>query len=408
MKLRLCSSIFFTMLAGTGIVPLAHAGTGRFVGSCTTKTPHYATITEAVAGAGDGDTIFVCPGRYSEQITITRPLTLLGVASGNASGAVLVSPPTGLVINAPGAGIAAQIAVMANGPVNLGNLTVDGADIPSVNGQPFEQTCNAVSSLAGIYYNQTPGSIQHVETRNYSGFNGCAGGIYLDTGHLRQGSVTVEYSTIHDYENYGVLAAGPANLRNNYVLLGRVKTQSEGSTSLGTTSGGTITNNFVDMNHAPAYSDGITTFTDQTQSVGTPLIEGNIVERGQVGIDVFLTGNQVKNNTLIDNVLGLVVSDDSSTGNTITDNFFVSANLIATGNYVRSGRPIGAELNCVPGNTFSGNTFFGLGIGMNDIAPTEDFSSTNNFYEVSRKQAGCIKANVPPASQPQTSLGELQ
>ena len=115
----------------------------------------------------------------------------------------------------------------------------------------------------------------------------------------------------------------------------------------------------------------------------------------------------MKNNTLVDNVLGLSVSDDNSTGNTITGNFFVSANLIATGNTVQSGRPIGAELNCVPGNTFSGNTFFGLGTAMNDIAPTEDFSGSNNFYEVGRKQASCRKANVPP-SQAQISKGESQ
>ena len=269
MKLRLYLLISFTML--TGILPLVSAATGRFVGTCTTKTPHYATITEAITAAGDGDTIFVCPGTYSEQITITRPLTLVGVTSGNSSGAILVSPPTGLVTNAPNAGIAAQIAVIANGPVNLGNLTVDGANIPSVNGQPFKQTCNAINSLAGLYYGQTPGVTQHVVSRNYSGFNGCAGGIYLDSGHISQGSVTVEHSTIYDYESYGILATGPALLSDNYVLLGSVETQSFGSISLSTSSGGTISNNFVDMNHAPAYSGGIATFIDQTQPFAAPL-----------------------------------------------------------------------------------------------------------------------------------------
>jgi nitrous oxidase accessory protein len=39
---------------------------------------HYPTITAALASAGDGDTIRVAAGRYTERLRILRPVTLLG------------------------------------------------------------------------------------------------------------------------------------------------------------------------------------------------------------------------------------------------------------------------------------------------------------------------------------------
>jgi pectin methylesterase-like acyl-CoA thioesterase len=42
------------------------------VGACAGATP-FATIQAAVAAAGAGDTVLVCPGTYPEQVEITRP-----------------------------------------------------------------------------------------------------------------------------------------------------------------------------------------------------------------------------------------------------------------------------------------------------------------------------------------------
>jgi nitrous oxidase accessory protein NosD len=47
---------------------------------CPTAT--YNTINAAVAAAGTGDTITVCPGTYNESVTISFPLTLLGSNAG--------------------------------------------------------------------------------------------------------------------------------------------------------------------------------------------------------------------------------------------------------------------------------------------------------------------------------------
>ena len=48
---------------------VARAGTA-VVGTCMSGT-RFATITAAVAASPSGSTIYVCPGTYPEQVTIT-------------------------------------------------------------------------------------------------------------------------------------------------------------------------------------------------------------------------------------------------------------------------------------------------------------------------------------------------
>jgi pectin methylesterase-like acyl-CoA thioesterase len=54
----------------------------------------FATIQSAVDTANPGDTVQVCPGFYPEQVTITKPLTVKGIAVANADAAVIL-PPAG-------------------------------------------------------------------------------------------------------------------------------------------------------------------------------------------------------------------------------------------------------------------------------------------------------------------------
>jgi len=48
------------------------------VADCDAPNPTYTMISAAVAAAGPGDIIKVCPGMYNESVTIGMPLTLLG------------------------------------------------------------------------------------------------------------------------------------------------------------------------------------------------------------------------------------------------------------------------------------------------------------------------------------------
>jgi pectin methylesterase-like acyl-CoA thioesterase len=106
------------------------------VGGCKTGSGYvnFTTISAAVVGVPAGATILVCPGVYPEQVTITQPLTLKGIASGNANRAVITINPNGsLAPNASdlaGAPVYAQVLVQnvsPAGPVNIVGITVDGA-----------------------------------------------------------------------------------------------------------------------------------------------------------------------------------------------------------------------------------------------------------------------------------------
>ena len=54
------------------------------VGTCKPSLPSYTTISAAVSSVPPFSTVLVCPDTYAEQVTISQPLTLQGVASGNA------------------------------------------------------------------------------------------------------------------------------------------------------------------------------------------------------------------------------------------------------------------------------------------------------------------------------------
>jgi len=144
------------------------------VGTCT-NLPFYANIQLAVNSIPAGSTIKICPGTYPEQVLITKNMTLLGVAANGlfgttAAGAnnpVIVSPTTGVVVNAndlvDASGIAAQIAVVTPTAqvatpivVNISNLTVDGSNNLIAGCSP---------DLVGIYYQNANGTVNHVVTR---------------------------------------------------------------------------------------------------------------------------------------------------------------------------------------------------------------------------------------------------
>ena len=66
------------------------------VGTCMPPLQSFTTISAAVSSVPSGSTVDVCPGTYAEQVTITVPLTLQGVAAGTANQVVVTVPTAGL------------------------------------------------------------------------------------------------------------------------------------------------------------------------------------------------------------------------------------------------------------------------------------------------------------------------
>ncbi len=210
------------------------------VGTCT-KLAFYPTISQAISSVPAGSTIRICPGTYPEQLVISKSLSLIGVAgNGNsgpaASGAnnpTIVSPAGGLPANTNdlfgfpnGQPTAAQILVQTPSAtigtpimVNISNLIVDGAN----NG-----LSSCATDLVGIYYQNASGTVNHVATRNQEltpDLFGCQDGlaIYVQSGYGSGGTanVTIENSSVHDYDKNGITVDGDgavATISGNYIV----------------------------------------------------------------------------------------------------------------------------------------------------------------------------------------------
>jgi hypothetical protein len=165
------------------------------VGTCKPGLKSFPTISAAVGAVPSGSTVYVCPGTYAEQVTISQPLSLVGLSNGQSDQAIIAAP-TGMSANTTtvaGNPLAAQVLVTA-GPVNIRKITVDG----SANG------LDGSVQLAGIYFGSgASGDIARVTTRNQ--FNGSKGvGIFVENNDAESEPVTIENSSVHDFDFVGI------------------------------------------------------------------------------------------------------------------------------------------------------------------------------------------------------------
>lgn len=82
-----------------GTQPLHAANLIYIVGTCKSGT-HFTTIQSALDASPAPTTVEVCPGVYDEQITITKPVTLEGIAHGTNDQVRIFTPAGGLKVNA--------------------------------------------------------------------------------------------------------------------------------------------------------------------------------------------------------------------------------------------------------------------------------------------------------------------
>jgi hypothetical protein len=86
----------------------------------------YATITEAVAEARDGDTVLVGPGTYRESVTITRAIVLRG--AGDRGATIIESEGTPSVVVDHSDAVLDQLTIRGGGSLNRPDPYTDGLD----------------------------------------------------------------------------------------------------------------------------------------------------------------------------------------------------------------------------------------------------------------------------------------
>jgi len=341
----------------------------QYVGNC--RAGALPTITAALAATPQPNVVKICPGTYPEQVHITYAVTLQGMTSGNSGEVIIASPPNGLVVNATddfGEAIAADIFVdVLPAPFTISDITVDAAN----------NHVMPPAYVAGIFVKNSPGTVNHVTTRNQMGGDGGVG-IWLEGGALLP-AITVENSSIHDFDLYGVWT----------------QTNAAASQLTATISGNDVNGSF------PGGPAG----TQQTgiviNSGATNTVKGNVV--AGLGTGIWSKGSAtgtISGNTLLDDSTGILLDAGgvSATGNKIYDTCPGGTSSSCQGIQINSAvpavqgntifnSPVGIEFNCIANPNVHSNTITDGTTGLDQVPA--GIASLNSFYDVFTERAGC-------------------
>lgn len=287
---KLSLAVWFSALALAFGAQEMSASVTYIVGTCTSGT-QFSTIQAALDASPAPNTVEVCPGTYLEQVMISHPVTLEGIAEGNGS-LVQIELPSDYTVNATVNGgsdpAVAQIYVndVSGGSVNLTNLNVNGVGY----------TTND-SIFIGVLYNKSSGTINRVTTSAQNTSGGATTvdgwGIWIQGGSTKP-TVTVENSSVHDFSGGGIIALGETTAPDLTV---------------------TIKNNVVSSDVEFTNNVVVEQGTDAT-------VSGNTVSGiGDYGIIVLASAGSISGNTSLGSEIGIELAADgaSVTSNKIFD-----------------------------------------------------------------------------------------
>lgn len=331
-----------------------------YVGGC--KPGSFATISAAVNAAAAGSTIMICAGTYSEQVIISKDLTLKGLdssAPGGGAGAVIANPGTLDTTTSPIfsfnnnpilGGTIAPIVWVTAGTVTIENVFVTSTTInycPNI----------TLAKTVGFYYaTGASGTLNHVGFFTQS----CGVGIWAENASFTPTAVTVENS----YSAAGIVAGSLPNLVDGTLTV-------------------KITGNQV-FPTAPDGAYGIYLYgvsgTVESNLLSGPRVNGGVLsgsaiwDDGTAQTDVTISGNTIQ---VVDDVFiapifyaGITVNVDGAT---------VKGNKI-------SGTSDGIDVTCHAG-TVSGNTISYASNGLLGVPAAS--LGVNTFYNTVSKISGC-------------------
>src|SRR3989344_3002619 len=179
----------------------------------------YTVIQDAVDAASSGDTVYVCPGTYDEQVVIdAKNITLQGAGdttiiqpSAPAILTALYTYPVGVLPGWDGLNLAGIVLVKNATTVTVQDLKIDGANVTSL---PV-----GAQRLSGIVYGEAGGMISDV-TLNTIKTTGYADRTYVIDASAVGSALSIEIAsnTINDYARTAIQAQGAgltANVHDN-------------------------------------------------------------------------------------------------------------------------------------------------------------------------------------------------
>jgi hypothetical protein len=345
------------------------------------------TIQGAVNQMAPGGVLYVCPGVYNEQVVITQPLTLNGVATTNnppstAASVVIASPPgpggayqntTSLTSGLP---IAAQLLIngVTTGDVNIYNLTVDG------NNNLIAGNYGCGLNLIGIYYRNASGTASYVNAINQAiapPDNGCQTGlgIFVQSKSPGTSTVTVANSYVANYTKNGITANEPgttATITTNTVF------------GVGPTTG--AAGNGIQFGFGAQGSAKFNTVMDNVYSPGNA---------GAAGILVYASADIVSDNNVVgNNQLGIAYASDPTYGG--ADSGTINSNHVYA-THLGDGIDVCGNSNTVNSNVVTGSDQSaihldnGAGLGGCLTSPPVGNSNTVQSNVIANACAGILE-----------------
>jgi hypothetical protein len=379
------SLLVVTALAMCFLVQAAQASTVSVGTPNCTSLVNFATIQLAVNAVPAGSTIKVCPGNYPEQVVISKRLTLMGIPNANQDAVVILPPTGGMVANGavdPRGPVAAQILVQNTvGPVSISNLTVDGKG----NKYPGDD-------LRGICYQDASGIVNHVAVRNEIPNDIPTGdqsgqGILVETISSSSANLTVENSSVHNYNKNGIVArynGATLTAIGNYVQgSGPIDVIAQNGIELAFSGAtGSIKNNTViDNFYTPNSSSSSDILLYDAKENGSIVVSGNTLGNSNVAISLFTSTTGTYGD-------GVSVTSNKIFGTSTFDGIDVCTNgNIITGNTIFNSSESGIHLDasCTGtgiGNNVSANTILESACaGILADSGTGNVN-TNTFYTV--------------------------
>lgn len=307
-------------------------------GALGTADHPFTKIGDALAEAGDGAVLLVAGGEYEENLTLTRPVHIVGssdAADPDAAGVVVKAPAdTAVVVKAPDVTIS---GVRIEGAHVVG-LRSDGGSV-TLSGSVVAGTLAGSDAKFGIGVLATGDGGIILQNSRVSGS--------ASTGVLVSGAnAIILQSEVRDNGGAGVLlehAAGEVKLEGVQVV---------GNTGLGV---GVLSSRAIILQsevkdtlaNVDGLADGI---------LATDISDG--------GVDLGPSHLTVKDTTLSGNArTGILCNGQTRTiilqNNKVQDNGLAEASRIVAGIWLQNG--VGGEAgNEISGNTVSGNKFVGI------------------------------------------------
>jgi hypothetical protein len=372
-------------------VPAASATVTYAVGACQPSLPSFLTISEALAASPSPDVVEVCADTYAEQLMITNPVTIEGISAGGSSQVVITQPLSAL--EACGTGLAATggtplVCVASAGTVNISNITVYGPG--AVSG----------SFPVGIEYNNSSGTLNHVETR-FQESGGQGEGIQIDGA---ANTVTVENSTIRNFDGGGITTEDfspsgnelTVNIEGNVIVA-----DANASSGIADLRGGasvTISGNVVDGPAGQSLSfcgvapsptcGGIISNLPAAGSISNNRVID--VGSGYAGIGLYPCDTCNNTSTTL-SVTSNKIFDISGDGiqffTAIPPSTSVPGTTVQDNDITQAGN--GIDFECSPGNSVGSNTISAIhSVGLANVP--SGVTSTNTYFNVpTLSSAGC-------------------